>query len=330
MRNCCIWLVLSVLCSTFLSCEHVDIEYDTTPIEDWKTSGAEYIAVFGDIQYYTNSYYINLYNSSVGWLENQLKLGARFNCVLHTGDITQENEVSAYDLFSSSTAGLADKVLYVSAIGDHDYAWQERIYIYDREDSHFSEYMNFPKTVNNIVAQYEPDRMDNIVVQNTIHGQRYDILSLEFGPRKEVVEWADKYVSEHPDIKFILINHEYLDSGGGIRTKNLKCEARIRWSSYSTPTELWDNLIRKNDNIAWVLCGHVGSLYAYTPMVNDFGREVPQIEHNIQSNNYRYDGWLMLWEFPAEGDMASVSIINTRRGNFYEDNRKLITFQYKY
>ena len=152
---------------------------------------------------------------------------------------------------------------------------------------------------------------------------------MEFGPRKDVVTWADAYVKAHPDHLFILMNHEYLEMGGGRRTTGLKCKARLRNTTYTTPEQLWKKLIKCNDNIRIVLCGHVGGLYALTLEENDFGREIPQIQHNIQGADYRYDNWLMLWAFPMESDSASVCIYNTKTEKYFDNQRTLFKFNYK-
>ena len=299
------------------------------PFKNILNPSSEYIAIFGDIQNYTSSNSdIKYYCTSVEWLLSNLRHGQHINCVLHTGDITWTNSPSSWKLFERETSALAKETLYLSAIGDHDYTWHDKIYISDRSDTHFNEYMCFPGTKSKLVAQFESNHFENVIVENQIWGERYDIISLEFGPREEVVAWANEYVSSHPDVKFILLNHEYLEAGGGIRTTNLKCVARIRNSSYTKPAQLWSRLIKDNDNIVCVICGHVGGLYALTLMENAFGREVPQIEHNIQGSAYRYDNWLMLWEFPQVGD--SVSIVNTGSGVFYKDSRSLFTFRYRY
>ncbi|MBO6248155.1 MAG: metallophosphoesterase, partial [Bacteroidales bacterium] len=166
---------------------------------------SEYIAVFGDIQYLTMPTTVFFYRTQVEWLERNIALGAKIGCVLHTGDITETNDPVSWVLWHGETENLAKETLYMSAIGDHDYTWHDKVYISDRSDTHFSEYMDFPATLDKVVARFEPGKMENVVVENHIRGERYDLLCLEFGPRNEVVEWANEYVSSHPDIKFILI-----------------------------------------------------------------------------------------------------------------------------
>lgn len=317
----------------FISCGSEDNRNDDViQIMEYNDS-SEYIAIFGDIQYYTNATYNHLFQHSCDWILAQKHAGMNINSVLLVGDVTSNNIRGLWKYFESATKQLAQEIPFISAIGDHDYTWSDEdgYTIADRNNTEFSKYLGFPLTKQKVVAWYEKGHMENIVVENYIHGIPIYFLVLEFGPRKEVVDWANEYVKSHPDIHFILMNHEYLEKGGGRRTENLKCYTRLHKTetTYTTPTQLWNKLIKKNDNILCVLCGHVGGLYAYTSEKNDFGREVLQIQHNIQSPDYRYDNWLMLWEFPQGSDSVNVSIINTKSMKFYEGKPVLFNFKYK-
>lgn len=293
---------------------------------------SEYIAIFGDIQYLTNDLYSSIYRSSLDWILKNYNNGISFKCVLHTGDITQNNIVSQWEHFYEETRQLASVIPYFSMIGDHDYTWLypgTQGLIYDRQSTFLNEYVQFPLSTGKVVEWFEYGHMENVVVENTVHGQRLDLLILEFGPREEVVTWADAYVKSHPDHRFILMTHEYLEQGGGRRNKNLKMELRLQNTTYTTPDEIWNKLVKCNDNICIVLCGHVGGLYAVTVEENDFGHKVSQIQHNIQGSEYRYDNWLMLWEFPIDSEYAKVSIINTKTLNFNNNEEVLFTFKYR-
>ena len=46
------------------------------------------------------------------------------------------------------------------------------------------------------------------------------ILSLEFKPRNEALEWANKVISFHPNHQCIIVTHAYL-KGNGKRYKNI-------------------------------------------------------------------------------------------------------------
>lgn len=295
-------------------------------------SSSEYMAIFGDIQYLTNVIKISIYKYSCDWILAQKHAGMNINSVIHTGDVTQNNEISSWKYFYSATQELAEEIPYISAIGDHDYTWGENGVIHDRNSTYLSEYISFALTKQKVVAWYEKGRMENIIIENHIHGIPIYFLVLEFGPRKEVVDWANEYVKNHQDVLFILINHEYLEAGGGRRLSGLKCTLRLNntTTTFTTPTQLWNQLIKKNNNILCVICGHVSSIFAYTTDINDFGRDVPLIQHNIQDSSYRYDNWLMLWEFPAKGDSVNVQIVNTRSLKKFDNRPVLFKFKYKY
>ena len=321
-------LVLSASFIGISACNRLELP---VPVEEniIVDSSTVYIAVFGDNQYTTNAQYIRVYQHSLNWIQKKANEGWLFNCVLHTGDITMNNASYQWDYFSQATKPLAQRIPYISMIGDHDYTWEDNTHIENRGSTHFNDYVKFPITTDKVVAWYEKGKMENIVVENTIYGERLDLLVLEFGPREEVVAWADAYVKSHPDHHFILMNHEYLEMGGGRRTSGLKCKARLRNTTYTTPEQLWKKLIKCNDNIRLVLCGHVGGLYALTIEENDFGRKIPQIQHNIQGPDYRYDNWLMIWAFPEESDSANVYILNTKTEKFFNNQRSLFKFNYK-
>lgn len=330
------WVIGLLLVGLVVSCEDpltINVSFGeddfSLPENIDEKDSSQYFAVFGDIQYLTNSVYDYVFRNSLEWIQ-KAKEKIDITCVLHTGDITQSDDVlSEWPFFDREVRDLAKKIPFISAIGDHDYMWDDAL-ILDRNKTHFSKHVDFLSVTSRIEAAFEEKRMENVVIRNEIHGERYDFLLLEFGPRKEVVEWANKWVSSHPEVKFILINHEYLEKGGGRRVKGLKCVSRLRNTTYTTPDELWERLIKCNDNIVCVLCGHVAGLYAVTFEKNDFGREVCQIQHNIQSPQFRYDNWLMLWTFPKTGDDAIVSIVNTKTNAMYDDRDTLFTFRYRY
>lgn len=288
----------------------------------------EYIAVFGDIQYLTETdYRIKYYKESVDWIKDQCESGVPFKCVLQTGDITQSNSSAQYERFWNSTKDLTSIIPFYATIGDHDYTWEPKIN--SRDSTLFSKYVCFPNTVAKVVEFFEEGRMENVVFYNDIYKDRVDIISLEFGPRDEVLDWASRHVGAHPDRKYILMTHEYLEAGGERRIENLKSVMRLRNTTFNTPNQIWEKLVKCNDNILCVLCGHVGGLYAVTFDTNDFGREVPQIQHNIQSPEFRYDSWLMIWQFPEYSDSTNVFIVNTNTGKYYQDS-VLFRFKYKY
>lgn len=320
-----LFLVLFLLLP-LVACNKLDDEFLQDGNNPFFPSNNEYIAVFGDIQYIDDPMHIGIYQRSVDWIVKRINEGTRINCVLSTGDLTENNQQEEWECFNHSMSYISRLVPYYSLIGDHDYTWYDGSLILDRKDSHFNSYVNFPLSTQKIVSRFEEDRMENIIVQNTVQGKSFNLILLEFGPRKEVVQWADAYLKAHLSDRFVIMTHEYLEKGGNRRTNNLMMAARLRNTSYTTPEQLWDGLIRCNNNIICVLCGHVGGLYAVTVEKNDFDRDIPQIQHNIQSEEYRYDNWLMLWEIKPQGDSVNVFIYNTKTGAYYNNSKSIFSF----
>lgn len=286
-------------------------------------TGAEYIIVVGDIQEYTQQkdrckkYLV----TSMNWVRSMAKHGYRINSVIQTGDITNNNESWQYTNFKKSSRGLAGELLYVCVTGNHDYDWDENQQISDRNSSRFSQDARFLSLNRQIVAQYEKEKWDNIVVRHYIHGKRYDILCLEFAPRPDVVEWARQYVSSHPYHQFILLTHEFLDGKEGlISDENTHARRQFVNKSLScTPQDVWDRLIRSNDNIRCVLCGHRGFSQFYDNHINDAGRRVPQVLFNLQDVEHGGNGLLEVWEIPQKSDSVHVKVYDTLHNIVFND-----------
>ena len=324
MKKVFILFIMPFMVMSTCYCDNGDVLIDS----GYQEPSNIYIVVFGDIQYLTNRSHVDIYKESLNWIDSEMKKGRHINCILHTGDVTENNKADQWDCFLEATTSIASQIPFISLIGNHDYTW-EGSHITDRNSTLINNYIKFPLTTQNIVASFEEGHMENIIVKNEIYGKRYDLLLLEFGPRPEVVKWAEDWVASHPDIRYILMNHEYLEKGGGIRTKGLKCKSQLQNTNYLTPNELWEQLIKRYDNILCVLCGHVGGLYATTIDKNEYGRDVCQIQHNIQSSEFRYDNWLMIWDFPSASDSVSVSIVNAKTGQYYDNQKTLFKFRYR-
>lgn len=324
--------VLTNLFATLVSCENQKI-YEPQPLmlmalDENPDFTSEYIVVIGDIQEYTaNPAWMPYYEATVQWIYSQYMQGMKIKCVLQVGDLTASNLYNEYQSFYNVTSLLAEEIPYIACIGNHDYTWEPDGEIGDRNQTWFSEYVSFDLTESLIVDRFEEGRMENIIVKNDIWREPYYILVLEFGPRKEVLEWANQYVAAHKDVKFILMTHEYLK--GNSMALNSTAEAQFRDISFSSPEQIWRDLIKDNDNIAWVLCGHNG-FYAHLTTENAWGRDVLQVLFNLQYQKNGGDGMIQLWEFPQGQDSATVRIYNTISRQWFAQDGKVVELKFKY
>lgn len=319
-----------------LSCnvEHPDVKPYTFSFvyDSVLNDSSEYIAVIGDIQeYMENDDYIDYYVSTVNWILSQHIVKKNINCILQVGDITNDGSKLQFEKFRNNTKYISEYIPFIACIGNHDYKWSSKYEIINRKNTLFSEYISFNKTNELIVARFEDGRMENIVLRNRIGGEDVYILVLEFGPRKEVVKWANDFVRKNRNVKFILLTHEYLTAKGERIDTDSYAEYQIKNTTISTPEELWQDLVKDNNNIMCVLCGHNGFSNVLLSE-NSSKRMVPQILFNLQYQKNGGDGLLQLWEFPENSDSVYIKIYNTVSHQWYTDDVVVdkFCFRYKY
>lgn len=310
-----------------------NINYTPTlvDVDNILNDDSEYIIVLGDIQEYTNNKdYAEYLGHTMNWIWSQVKHGKNIKCVLQTGDITWYNLRHQYEVFLEYTTSLASLIPYISCPGNHDYEYGGGSIITDRYSTLFSEFTQFAHVRNRIVNQFEPDRMENIIVSNYIGGKRYDIISLEFGPRIEVIEWVRNHIQANPDNHYIFMTHEFLTNNGNIVvTGSSYGERQLQNTTVMSPEQIWNQLIKDNNNILCVLCGHNG-FSAHNISVNSAGREVYQILFNLQYQENGGDGWIQIWEFPNNKDYVNINTYNTIYRQYYPGDNHSFNFKYKY
>lgn len=291
---------------------------------------SEYFVVFGDIQEYTvNDKTIYYYDRSVDWIINQLNAKAKIVNILEVGDVTWSNTSQQWQLFYNSTKRIAERIPYFVCTGNHDYTWDTSSKIHERTSTLINDYSHFPLSDSKIKAYYFSYSLENYVAQLS-DSQKTNLLVLEFGPREEVVEWANEYVQSHPDEKFIMMTHEWMTRYGERISVGSWAETQFSgYSSYSTPEHLWQSLVKPNNNIICVLCGHNGFTGKYFSQ-NTTGRDVPQILFNLQYQENGGNGYLQLWEFPQGSDSVNIRVYDTINQSWVLLDSTSVSFKYKY
>lgn len=92
-------------------------------------------------------------------------------------------------------------------------------------------------------------------IQN-IEGNPFLFLTLEFFPRTEVMEWADRLVTEdYPDHTVIVLTHAYLSRTSEIATENYGGTSEGPGYSNSG-MDLWNNYFSRWKNLRFIINGH--------------------------------------------------------------------------
>jgi len=302
------------------------------------TSGAFTVVVLPDTQYYSESF-PETFRAQTSWIvENQAR--RNIASVIHLGDVTNRNTPKEWENASKALSVLDGKVPYFLTLGNHDYS--EGGSCRDRKtrlNDYFpvARYRDLPSFGG--VYDQEPDRLDNSYHLFSAMGRQFMVLALEFGPRKDVVRWANSVVGQHRDKEVILVTHAYTyyDS---TRYDWKRRGARQHWNPHSYAMakttehdmsdgeELWNKLITRHENFVMTLNGHVlgdglGRLVSATPS----GRKIQQVLANFQMKPQGGDGWLRLMEFQPDGSNVQVYDYSPTRDQRNESPRNQFKMQ---
>jgi hypothetical protein len=281
--------------------------------------GSWTLAILPDTQIYAQSYPQH-FNAQTQWIRDHAA-SHNIKYVLHEGDITNNNNVPQWNNALASMNILNGAVPYAIAPGNHDYGSNGSS---DSRTSSFNTpayfgpgtfYANQPS----IGGFFEPGKTDNSYHTFSAGGADWLVLALEWGPRDEVVAWANEVVENHPDHNAMLVTHAYMYYDETIYDWAAK-GASQRWNPHSYPfksngtagsindgKQLWDKLVSKHENFRFVFNGHVLSDgTGYRSTLGDQGNVVHQMLANYQMKAQGGMGDMRLLEFKADGQTVEV------------------------
>lgn len=219
------------------------------------------MALLPDTQTYACDY-PEIFHAQTRWLAEHRK---EIAFVLHLGDITNNNSEKQWEVAAAAMNRLDGKVPYVLTVGNHDLGEKGRTGT--RDSRLFNRYFPYEKYSldKHFGGAFEPGKMEN--VWYTFRAGRTDwlVLSLEFGPRDKVLEWAGEVIRSHPDKNVIIDTHAYLYSD------DTRMQKGHRWlpqhygagknatggEAANNGEQMWQKLIAKYPNIVFVFSGHV-------------------------------------------------------------------------
>lgn len=325
---------IGVLSVILCGCSSFDLEENRREFDINLNPDSEYIVVIGDVQEYMeyDNYSVYFYHS-LEWIRTQYDMGAKIKGVLLVGDVTHGNNDKPWHRFNYGVRTVSDVIPFLICTGNHDYDWEwedGRALIKARSTCRFNDFVRYDVVEKGIRYRYEDNSIENYVYPIELQGEQFNVIVLEYGARRDVMDWTNDIVRNSPDERFFIMTHEYLWRGVRAGNDNL-----IDWHfggtgvSHSNPDYLWENIIYPNDNVVGVLCGHNEfSDVLFTE--NKAGRNVPQILFNLQYKKHGGDGMLELWEFPKNGNECTVRVYSTAYHDWVDDNVTPFSFTYQY
>ena len=309
--------------------------YEDAVLKDGEPAGISpgsfTIVVLPDTQNYSEKY-PETYLAQTRWIVENRE-ARNIACVLHLGDITNNNATNEWTNAQRAMKLLDGKVPYFLVLGNHDYSDGGKCS--DRSTlannyfpvSHFQAQPTFGGTYDQ-----EPDRIENSYHLFTAEGRKLIVLALEFGPRKDVVRWANEVITKYQDREAILITHAYMyyDDTRYDWTKNGSAQS---WNPHNYPLakdgdnvhdgeELWNSLVSQHKNFILTLNGHVlkdglGRLTSMTPG----GRNVHQMLVNFQMRPNGGDSWLRLLEFRSDKNTLQIVDYSPTRNQYNQSQQ---------
>ncbi|MHC4180046.1 MAG: metallophosphoesterase, partial [Planctomycetota bacterium] len=276
--------------------------------------GSFTIVLLPDTQRYSQTY-PDLYAAQTQWIKDN-RNSHNIQYVLHLGDIVNNNNAAQWNNAKAAMSILDEFVPYAMAPGNHDYS-SNRSTMFNL-DTYFgpnSAYVTEQPTFGGV---YETGKTDNSYHTFSAGGTDWLVLALEFGPRDDVVDWANQVVADHPDHQAMLVTHAYM----------YYTEVRYDWATYGTAQswnphnyssmanlpggvndgqELWDDLVSQHENFAFTFNGHVLSDgTGYLGSLGAGGNVVHQMLANYQMITSGGNGYMRLLEFLPDGETVQV------------------------
>ena len=247
--------------------------------EDLSVNPAEYdytIVAVGDTQNVTchrDEYTKTIYDYLIDNIETM-----NIRHIAGMGDITNNSNEYEYLAAAEQFKRLDGVVPYSLVRGNHDstVSYEKYLGVDAQYCGYSSQYKEYYKNSTNSVHEFSAGNLD------------YLLITLDFGPTDDVLEWANGVVEAHPYHNVIITTHGYMDTNGLLLRKS-NTGSITQHGGDNEGVDIWEKLVSKHSNIVMVLCGHINAEEVkVTRMIGDHGNVVTQLLINTQ-NQDRYD-----------------------------------------
>lgn len=259
--------------------------------EEKAPEGTWTLVVLPDTQYYSSTF-PEVFVRQTEWIAKH-RDPLRILCVAHEGDITNNNLPKQWETAQTAMRRLnAAKIPYVLVPGNHDLGNRGKT---DTHSTLLNDYFKESDYENSgAYGLFEPGRLENSWHEISTPTGKFLVVGLEFGPRDEVLEWANKVIAEHPTHATIIVTHAYL-KGSGERDRmidrkrtagNPKAYPYAKEENVNDGQDIWEKLVSKQPNIILVLSGHFTGRggKAHRVDLGADGQKVHQLFANFQDS----------------------------------------------
>jgi len=210
--------------------------------------------------------------------------------LLVSGDVVSDATVAAEWTTMNDGLALLDtaNTPYIIGIGNHEYDSAVTVSP-DRAMTYRDAAGNLPQTRYTGKSWwsggFEGATSENAYYLFSSGGLDWIILTLEFGPRQAIVDWANTILTTYADRKSIVLTHGYLGPTGarysGGEPYNPHGITGDNHPNVHDGEELWTECLKLHANVCFVLCGHdTATTPQYSQATGDNGNLVNQMLFN--------------------------------------------------
>lgn len=294
---------------------------ETVSVELTRPTDPFTLVVLPDTQYYVSpgkGGIPEMFFRQTQWVVEH-KDDARIAFVLHEGDCTDLNTPVEWQRVKAAMAKLDGVVPYALAVGNHDGL---------NRPGNDTEWFNrsFPvaafESLPSFGGVFEPGRLDNSFHYFTAGGVDWLVVSLEFGPRDEVLNWANRIVARHPERRVIVLTHTHLYFDNTLHGSRPDHQWTPRsYGRRNNGTEVWEKFLSRHANVCLVFNGHVlGPGVGRLVGIGRHGNKVFQMLANYQTYERGGNGFLRLVTFRPADDALTVRTYSPFLDRFFTDD----------
>ena len=239
--------------------------------------------------------------------------------VFHVGDVVNDG-ANAEEQFQSAKKALDlidhANIPMLIAPGNHDY---DNMVSKDRSLTMFNHYFGMTRYHNKpwFCGTYEDNQTENSYARLEICGRRFLFITLEFGPRDEVLAWVDNLLQTHDDHEAIIVTHCYMYMDGERNKPGVQHNPKIYQGATGANDgeDMWQKSFRKHRNIIGVFSGHqIPDNVSYRMDLGDEQNLVFQSFQNWQSAENGGEGRIRVMNFQFSDDMVNLRVYNPSSG----------------
>lgn len=263
------------------------------------------------------AFYPEVLQRQMEWIAAH-KESHQIRMALHEGDVTDDNGSRQWGRVRKAMDALkAAGVPYALTTGNHDFDPVDGKLV-NRGTKLNDFFKEADYRASPAFGLHTPGRLENSWHEFDSTWGRMLVLSLEFGPPREVLAWAREIIAARKPARTILVTHAYLCADGSrydFEAKGASQSASPRGYDIPGITDgeiIWRELVSPEDSIRLVICGHtIGNGAGYLASRNAAGHVCHQVMANYQmqvrpARGHGSGGFLLLLRFHPDGRTVSL------------------------